>query len=408
MPRPRVLVLTTYYEPVLGGVETHARAMARWLHARGYDTRVLTTRAGAPGPAVQEIDGVRVHRVLPTGARRQQAKWLALPFVFAALVRLRGRYDVVYCPDPRGVGVAAVAVRAFLGKHVVFQAATPGALSCANWDGPLARLAINPDGRCGRAVKRLGRRIYGAADAYVCISRAIEREGRAAGIPDRRLLYQPHGVRLDEFRPADAYEVGQIRDQLGLPRHGVICLFLGRLSREKGVLDLVEAWRLVGDGASLLALVGPEMPGHHLDAGPAVRALVARHGLAGRVRLLGATDTPARVMRAADVFVAPSYYEGFSITLAEAMACGLAPVVTPVGGIVEYLAPGDNALLCEPGRPDRLAAALRQVVADPSLRLALGRGARVTAERHFDSDRMAARIEALLTDVTQRSGSEAA
>lgn len=408
MRRPRVLILTTYYAPVLGGVETHARVMARWLHDRGYDTLVLATRAGAPPQAPDRIDGVPVCRVPPAGARRQQAKWLGLPFVFAALVRLRGRYDVVYCPDPRGIGMAAVALRALFGKRLVFQAATAGALSCANWDGPLAHLAIDPDGRCGRGVKRLGRRIYGAADAYVCISRAIEREGRAAGIRDRRMLYQPHGVRLDEFRPAEHDEVGRIRDELGLPRNAVVCLFLGRLSREKGVLDLLEAWRRIGSAAAFLALAGPEMPGHHLDVGPEVRELIARHGLEERARLIGGTGDPARVMRAADVFVSPSYYEGFSITLVEAMACGLAPVVSPVGGIVDYLAPGENALLCEPGRPASLARALEQVVGDRALRFTLGRGARATAERHFDANRMAARIEALLTDVSRTSGSEAA
>ena len=398
MRRPRVLVLTTYYAPILGGVETHARQIVRWLRARGYETRVLTTRVGADRAAPHAVDGVPVHRTRPAGRRRQRAKWLALPFVLSALVRLRGRYDVIYCPDPRGVGVAAVAARRLLGKRLVFQAATPGALSCTHWDGTLARVSIDPAGALGRAIKSAGRRIYGAADAYVCISREIHDEGRSAGIPERRMLYQPHGVRLDEFRPAETHEIRRIRDELGLPQERVVCLFLGRLSREKGVLDLVEAWRRVDDSA-VLALAGPETSGHHLDIGSEVRALVARHGLSERVRFLGATDTPARVMQAADVFVHPSYYEAFAIAVAEAMACGLAPVVSPVAGIADHLDDGENALLCEPGQPSRLAATLRRLIGDPALRSALRKAARLTAERHFDSERMARRIARLLTEV---------
>ena len=199
---PRVLVLTTYYAPIHGGVETHARLIARWLRARGHETLVLTTRVGADRPAPRTVDGVPVHRTRPAGDRRQWAKWLALPFIFSALIRLRERYDVVYCPDPRGVGVAAVIARHLFAKRLVFQAATPGALSCTHWDGALARVAIDPAGRLGRAVKITGCRIYGAADAYVCISREILNEGRAAGIAERRMLYQPHGVHLDRYRPA--------------------------------------------------------------------------------------------------------------------------------------------------------------------------------------------------------------
>lgn len=409
MPRPRVLVLTTYYAPVLGGVETHARVMVRWLHARGHDPLVLTTRVGAPAVRVSTADGVRVHRVPPGGARRQAAKWLAVPFVFSALVRLRRRYDAVYCPDPRGVGIAAVAARRLLGKRVVFQAATPGALSCSGWDGALVRFGIDPAGRVGRGIKGLGRRLYGGADAYVCISREIEDEARAAGVSDLQSLYQPHGVDLDEFRPADPDRVRRIRDVLGLPHDRVVCLFLGRLSREKGVLDLVDAWRRVDDdGAALLALAGPDMPGHHLDVGSEVRARIARHHLSDRVRLLGGTGIPAKVMQAADVFVSPSYYEGFSITLAEAMACGLAPVTSAVGGVAEYLVAGENALICAPGRVDLLATALQRLVRDSSLRRTLGRAARATAARHFDRDRMAARIGGLLTGVPESRGDGAA
>ena len=396
MRRPRVLVLTTYYAPVLGGVETHARSMARWLRAHGHDPLVLTTRAGALATPAAAVEGVPVHRVPPGGVRRQAVKWLAVPFVFSALVRLRRRYDAVYCPDPRGVGLAAVAARRLLGTRLVFQAATPGALSCANWTGALGRLGVDPAGRLGRAVRRIGQRTYGAADAHVCISREIEGEAREAGIPEGRRCRLPHGVDVEEFRPAGAERSRRIRDELGLPHDRVVVLYLGRLSREKGVLDLVEAWRRVDDASALLVLAGPDMRGHHLDAGSEVRARIARHRLADRVRLLGGTGTPARVMQAADVFVSPSHYEGFGITLAEAMACALALVASPVGGVAEYLAAERNALLCPPGRPDLLAAALQRLVRDPPLRRALGRAARATAERHFDGDLVAARIAGLL------------
>ena len=399
--RPRVLVLTLYYLPARGGVEAHAHALARWLVLRGYETLVVTTRVGVSAAAdlVETVDGVHVHRVRPGGFRSQAAKWLALPFVVAALVRWRARYDVIYCPDIRIVGIAAMVVRHLLGKPLVIQPAVQGTLSCATWDGQLTRVGIRPAGGIGRALKRIGQRMYGAADAYVCASREAQYEARILDIPERRIVYQPHGVSLEEFRPAAADESRRLRVEHGWPVDRVVCLFLGRLAREKGVLDLMEAWRRLDAERALLVLVGPDMTGHDLDAGPEARAYAAHHGLADRVRFEGSTDLPARAMRAADVFVAPSRGEEFGLVRAEAMACGLPVVVSRVGGMVEYLSHRENALLCEPGRPDELASLLRQVIDDPSLRTALGRAARATAERHFDADSSAARIADVLRKV---------
>ena len=396
-----MLVLTLYYPPVLGGVETHAHAVARWLHRHGYETLVVATRVGVstPAGAIEAVDGVRVHRVRPGGDRRQIAKWFALPFVTAALVRWRARYDVIYCPDIRIVGVAAMAVRYLFGKRLVVQPAVQGTLSCATWDGQLSRVGVDSAGVLGRALKRVGQRVYGDADMYVCASRETQHEARSIDIPERRIVYLPHGVPLDEFRPADPGESQRLRAELGWPGDKIICLFLGRLGKEKGILDLLDAWRRVAAERALLVLAGPDMTGHRLDAGPAARAYAARHGLQDRVWFDGGTDAPARAMRAADVFVAPSRSEEFGLVRAEAMACGLPVVMSRVGGIVEYLTHQENALLCEPGKPAELAPLLRRVIDDASFRATLGRAARATAERHFDAEFSAARIADVLCDV---------
>ena len=186
------------------------------------------------------------------------------------------------------------------------------------------------------------------------------------------MSHQPHGVDLDEFRPATPGESGRLRVEFGWPGDRIICLFLGRLAREKGVLDLLDAWRHVDGQRAFLVLVGPDMTGHGLDAGPEARACVARHGIANRVRFHGGTDVPARAMRAADVFVAPSRGEEFGLVRAEAMACGLPVIVSRIGGIVEYLTHREDALLCEPGRPTELAALLREIIDDAPLRATLG------------------------------------
>ena len=110
-PPLRVVILSTYYFPVLGGVESHARSLAAILKDRGADVWVLTKRMSAETPDREVVDDVPVVRVGPRGPRRGGAKWLMIPALVRALVRWRNRYDVVVCPDFRGVGLAALFAR---------------------------------------------------------------------------------------------------------------------------------------------------------------------------------------------------------------------------------------------------------------------------------------------------------
>ena len=390
--RPRVLILTTYFHPLIGGVETHARQLAAWLRHRGVPVQVVTKRLDASTPDNDRVDEVPVRRIGPRGPRTGVAKFLLAPFVVLDLVRRRSSYDVIYCPDPRGAGLAVLAMRRLLGRPVVMQPATPGTLSCANWDPLLRRLRIAPGGRLASAVKAVVRRTFTRAAACVCISRDIEQEARACGFHTERIVSLPHGVDLTRFRPAAPGEVPALRAELGLPSDRVVCLFLGRLSVEKGVLDLVDAWRMLSDPTSLLVLVGPEMPGHHLDAGGDARRFVTAHGLDDRVWFRGPVADPERFFRAVDVYVAPSHYEGLSLSSLEALATGLTVVATNVGGLRHYVRDGENALVCPPHDKVSLARRLELALGQPALRARVGPAARATAEQFFDQEQVSARL----------------
>ena len=369
---PRAVLFTTFFHPIIGGVETHARQLARALAASGVNVWVLTKQIDATTPADDTVDGVRVRRIPPPGPRTRSAKWKLVPRAMAALVRERHAYDVILCIDYRGIGVAALAAGRLLGKPVVFDAETPGALSCANWDASFRKRGLQPDGRLASCVKWPVRRLYGSADAYACISREIEREALDRGFPRSAVWYLPHTVDTRAFHPPALADRDAARRALGLPLDRRVVAFIGRLGREKGILDLLEAWRRLDRGDAILFVVGPDMPGNALDAGPDVRAAAA--ALApGRVVLHGPATDVRPMLAAADVFVQPSHYEAFGISVIEAMATGRPVVATRVGGMAEYLRDGDNALLCEPRQPDELARQIARLLDDgDSSRTALG------------------------------------
>jgi glycosyltransferase involved in cell wall biosynthesis len=395
MKPTRVLVLTTYYHPILGGVETHARQLVRGLCARGFDVQVVTKRVDRSHPVDDVVDDVPVHRVRPTGDRRGIGKWLALPFFLSKIVALRDACDVIVCIDYRGIGVAAVVAGAVLRRAVTVQAGTAGVLASTDRDAS-SRSGVPPETIIVRLLKAPARSVYRRADHVVCMAHDIEREALAAGFPRERVHYLPHGVDVHRFRPASPEERKAIRTAEGWPLDRPVVLFVGRLSIEKGVMDLLEGWPLLDDARAELVLVGPDMPAHRWDAGALARSFVAAHGLADRVRFHGPSDDPAPLFRAADLFVQPSQFEGFGISVIEAMASGVAVVASEVGGMLDFLVHGDNALLHAPRSPSSIATALRRALCDVSLRVRLADAGLKTVREQFDEERLLDRYAQLV------------
>jgi glycogen synthase len=377
----RVLILSTYYHPVVGGVEAHARQLVTYLHRRGFVVEVVTKRIGENDAANESVDGVFVHHVGPAGERSASGKWQAVPAFLQTTRTLASRFDIIVCIDYRGIGIAAVIAGRLTGLPVIVQGETAAVLAGADSQ---STSGIAPESWTTRMLKAPARTIYRRADQVVCIGRDLEREALRAGVPRERVHYLPHGVDLQRFRPPVAQERDALRAQFGWPSARPIVLFVGRLSQEKGVMDLLEAWRATPRGDALLVLVGPDMTGHPWDAGAAGRAYVAANDLGDHVRFEGPSPDPSRFYRAADVFVQPSHFEALGNTALEAMASGLPVVTSGVGGLADFCIDETNALLYEPRSSSSLARALGRLLDDSALRHRLGDAGRQTVTDRFE------------------------
>ncbi|MCC7416673.1 MAG: glycosyltransferase family 4 protein [Acidobacteria bacterium] len=378
--RLRIALLTPFFRPVVGGSESNAERLARYLQEHGFAVRVITKRIGRELPAVETCDGLRVERIGPYGERSAAGKWRIIPAALAWLVRQRATYDVVCCVDYRGIGVAAIAARPVTGRPVVLQAQTAGVLQ----GGSLAS-------RVGKAVPRA---FYRRADAFACISRDIERETLSCGISRGRVHHLPNAIDMRHFAPSAADERRAVRRQHGLADDAVVCLFVGRLSREKGVMELLEAWRSVS--GAVLIVAGPDMEHHPWDVGPAARAYARAHGLEPSVRFPGPIADVAPLIGAADIVVQPSHFEALGLSAIEALACGVPVVATATGGLLDFVVEGHNGLLCPPHDPAALARAIRRLVDDPSLRRRLAERARASVREDYDEQAVFSRFAALL------------
>jgi glycosyltransferase involved in cell wall biosynthesis len=191
------------------------------------------------------------------------------------------------------------------------------------------------------------------------------------------------GVDAGRFRPDAERRVG-IRRAQGIPEEAIVFLFLGRLNRDKGVLDLAAAFAALDDAAAWLLIVGPDEAGLR-------NAIESRLGATlGRTRFVGYTDRPEDFMTAADVFCLPSYREGFGMVIVEAAAAGIPAVASRIYGITDAVDEDVTGLLHPPGDIAQIAGAMVTLASNPALRSALGRAARERALRLFSREAVTA------------------
>jgi glycosyltransferase involved in cell wall biosynthesis len=214
-----------------------------------------------------------------------------------------------------------------------------------------------------------------AADAVLVLSETWR--GRIAGIaPEARIEVLENPVEIPEG------------ETLSAVRDGV--LFLGRLGERKGVPTLLGAIaRLQGSGVrSRFTLAGD---GQVAETAAAVSRLPFPEDVSvpGWV---GAATVRTELLPEHGIFCLPSRDEGQPIALLEAMAFGMACVVTPAGGIPDTVTDGVDAVTVPIGDAGELAATLERLIVDSAARLALGAGARATAERRFSIDAAVERL----------------
>jgi len=188
-------------------------------------------------------------------------------------------------------------------------------------------------------------------------------------------------VDTDRFRPDAAARQG-IRKELGIEADDMVFLFLGRLNRDKGVLDLARAFARLPDGAreARLLFVGPDEAGMQAEVAGLVEP--------GRIHFIAYTDVPERYMAAADVFCLPSYREGFGSVIIEAAACGIPAIGSRIYGVSDAIAEGKSGLLFSPGKVDELAACMLLLLQNDGLRTQMGDYAKERARLDFPSARV--------------------
>jgi glycogen synthase len=244
------------------------------------------------------------------------------------------------------------------------------------------------------------------ADAVIAVSAQTKADiERLFQIRPNRLHVIYNGIDLEEYRKTES--------RAALTRYGIqkpFVLFVGRITRQKGIIHLVHAIQYLQPGFQIVLCAGaPDTPEIGREMKEAVEKVQAQHGGVVWIEEMVDKGTVRELYSHASVFCCPSIYEPFGIINLEAMACETAVVATAVGGIKEVVVDGETGFLVpidqmsespfEPRDPDKFArdfaARINQLMADPARCEKFGKAGRKRAEERFGWAAIALETQAL-------------
>ncbi|MGY1739538.1 MULTISPECIES: glycosyltransferase [unclassified Blastococcus] len=333
----------------------------------------------APGPFVGRVQELGVAHVPIAGLTRawQPRQDLRAGRELVSVLR-RLRLDVLHTHNPK-TGVLGRLAGRLAGVPVVVN-------TCHGlWAGP-------GDPWRRRSLVLAAEAVAAQASHAELYQNAADRDRLRPFVRPARSRVVGNGIDLERFRP-DPAGGARVRTELGIGADELVVGAVGRRVREKGFAEYTAAARALSDRARFL-WIGPDDPDKP-DAvtvdDPAVRWIPAR------------TDMPA-VYSALDVFVLPSYREGFSRSAMEAAACELPMVLSDIRGCRELGTHEEHLLLTPPRDAGALTAALARLFDDPLLRKRLAAAAGERARAAFDQVEVAASSLRTYAAVARRRG----
>lgn len=229
-------------------------------------------------------------------------------------------------------------------------------------------------------------KVLAEADRVIAVSEALKMAAEAIAMPKKPIEVIYTGCDLEHFT-FDANARKAIRQKLGIPLDSVVLIFVGNVLREKGVEELMQAFRTLASDLKRLHLLV-------VGDGPLLESLESaskKHRLSARVHFVGRrphVEIP-EWLSASDILVLPSWREGLPNVVVEAMGCSRPVVATRVGGIPEAVESGRSGFLIQKGDVRALTQAIAELASDQAKREEMGRAGRRVVEGRFSWEKNA-------------------
>ncbi len=386
----RIAILTNEYPPhIYGGAGVHVEYLVRELLA--VDGGAHEVNVCCFGDQREERDRLRVHGVQPgadlPATDPRHTRFLETMLRNVRMAGLVSGADIVHC-HTWYAHFAGCLLRQLDDARLVL---TTHSLE------PHRPWKVEQLGSAYHASSWVEETAYRNADGVVAVSDAMRQDVMALyEVPEDKVRVIPNGIDPDEYRPVERPDI--------LQKHGIdpskpFVLFVGRITRQKGIVHLVNAIEHLREGTQVVLCAGApdtEDIAREMEAAVATARSAGRHDIIWIADMLPRDETIA-LYAGADVFVCPSVYEPFGIINLEAMACETAVVASAVGGIPGIVVDGETGVLApleargptdfEPKDADRfsrdLAEAVNQLLDDEEVRRRMGAAGRRRVVEHY-------------------------
>ncbi len=386
----KILILTNEYPPnIYGGAGVHVEYLVRELAALdGKDSKIQVLCFGEQQEKVSNLDVQGVDsRIHCTTGQLRYPELLKTLIREMAMTGFAEEADVIHC-HTWYTHLAGCLLRQLLGSRLVL---TTHSLE------PHRPWKIEQLGRAYYASSWMERTAYENADGVIAVSESMKSDVRELYrvSPDKiRVIH--NGIDIEEYRPREDPMVFQ---RYGISREKPFILFVGRITRQKGIFHLISAIPHIKSDLQVVLCAGaPDTK----ELGSEMSKKIAQVSAQSRTEIVWIPQIVPKpdiisLYSAAALFVCPSIYEPFGIINLEAMACGTPVVASEVGGIPEIVIPGETGLLvpfaqngpgnpepADPGKFSRdLASAIDELMDSPGRRQIMGIKARRRVEDHF-------------------------
>ena len=362
----RILMICPQFKPIVGGYERAAERLSTELVRQGYEVTILTERRDLTWEKKEVINGIYVRRLWCIYWPRWHAFTSMLSFGSFLLLN-SWRYQIFHVHQYGYHAALAVILGRLMHRPVVLKLT-----STAEYGLSKAFLHQNPLSQ--KIIMFLHRHV----DACITTSRTGAEEALEFGIPKKKIYLIGNGVDINEFVSFSDRSKKDIKAKLAV-KSELMILYVGRLSPEKNSKGLLEAWnKIKGDFPNAKLVFIGSGPENNL-----LKENIVSLDCMDSVKMVGQIGDVLKWYQAADIYVLPSYNEGLSNSLLEAMSCSLPVVSTRVSGSAEIFEQSNIGKLVEVGDVEGLAAGIRTLLEDKKNRIKCGINARVFVERFY-------------------------
>ncbi|MGQ9640896.1 MAG: glycosyltransferase family 4 protein [Candidatus Bathycorpusculaceae bacterium] len=385
----QITQVTPRFPPAIGGVEEHVYRVSLELARRGHKITVITSNEVdhlTRSKETETIDGVVIHRFPLLMPRTFREYWL-IPGVLESLPYLKA--DVVHVHGYRCLGsYIAVRLAHFEDTPVVF---TPHGI-------------YPPRSRANTFLKTvfdstLGRLMLNLSDKIIALTEHNKQLLLRIGAPKEKISIVPNGVNLEEF--VGIKQKAKQKMLKEIKADGPTLLYVGRIDWNKRIDKIVEAMPLILKEfpSAKLIIAGPDYANYTNKLKRLGEKLKVKHALT----ITGSVprETLLAFYSTADAFLMPSSYEGFGLSLLEAMSSKIPVIASSSGGPGDILTHGVNALLLKEASATEISEAVKLVLLNKKLQETIVQNAFALVEKKYTWKDVVDELELIYKEVIE-------